>query len=290
MLTTDQIEFYHTNGYVTATGVLSAEELAELRRVTEEFVDKSRLVSDHTEEFDLEPGHTAEEPRLRRLKYPELLHPVYDRVFRHESIIEIAAQLLGPNIRHHGGKLNMKAAGYGSPVEWHQDYAFAPRTNDNMLAVGVAIDDMNEENGCLLVVPGSHKGPIFNHFQDDVFVGAVTNSDIAPDSVAALELKAGDISLHHGRTLHASATNTSPDKPRRLYLLQYCAADAWRIDQAVGEDEGPERDCDEHLLRGKAVGPRYAEVPPVPKPETVRPGLSGSIYETQTQLERRFFG
>ena len=289
MLTTEEIEFYHTNGYVTATGVLSADEVAELRRVTEEFVDKSRLATDHTEEFDLEPGHTAEKPRLRRLKYPELRHPAYDHVFRHESIIDIAAQLLGPNIRHHGGKLNMKSAGFGSPVEWHQDFAFAPRTNDDMLAVGVAIDDMNEENGCLLVVPGSHKGPIHNHYQEDVFVGAVTDSDFEPESIAAIELEAGDISLHHGRTLHASATNTAPDKQRRLYLLQYCAADAWRLDQADAQEEGPEVDCDEHVLRGEPAQPRFVETPPVPKPDTIRPGLGGSIYETQTQLERRFF-
>ena len=66
MLTTEEIEFYHTNGYVTATGVLSADEIAELRRVTDEFVDRSRLATDHTEEFDLEPGHIAARPRLRR--------------------------------------------------------------------------------------------------------------------------------------------------------------------------------------------------------------------------------
>ena len=198
----------------------------------------------------------------------------------------MAAQLLGPNIRHHGGKLNMKAAGYGSPVEWHQDYPFAPRTNDNMLAVGVAIDDMNQENGCLLVVPGSHRGPIYNHIQDDVFVGAVTDPDFKPGEFAEVVLEAGDISMHHGRTLHASAPNTAPGKPRRLYLLQYCAADAWRVDQAGG----PEKDCDEHLLRGVGMEPRHdSTIPPVPRPETIRPGRSGSLYESQAQLDRRFF-
>ena len=99
--------------------------------------DAVQAVEDRTVDRTLEPGHTAEAPRLRRLKYPELLHPAYDHVFRHESIIDIAAQLLGPNIRHHGGKLNMKSAGFGSPVEWHQDFAFAARTNDDMLAGGV---------------------------------------------------------------------------------------------------------------------------------------------------------
>ena len=50
-----------------------------------------------------------------------------------------------------------------SPVEWHYDWAFYPCTNDDFLVVGVCIDDMNEENGCLMVMPGSHKGKIYDH-------------------------------------------------------------------------------------------------------------------------------
>ena len=274
-------------GYVAATGVLSVDQIEELRRVTDEFVDKSRLVTNHTEQFDLEPGHTAQQPRLRRLKDPELHHPAYDRVFRDDTILDMVAQLLGPNVRHFGGKLNMKSAGFGSPVEWHQDFAFGPRTNDDMLAVGVAIDDMGSENGCLLVVPGSHQGPIYDHYQGDVFVGAVTDPDFNPEHVTPIELAAGDISFHHGRTLHASAPNTAPDKPRRLYLLQYCAADAWQVRALTG----PEANNDANILRGEAPAePRFVEVPPVPTPENPVEGRAGSIYETQTLLERRFFG
>jgi phytanoyl-CoA hydroxylase len=288
MLSAEQVQQYQTDGYVAVAGVLPAEEIEELRRVTEEFVDKSRHATDHTDEFDLEPGHTAEVPRLRRLKYPEKLHPAYDRVMRNETIIDMVAQLVGPDVRHFGGKLNMKAAGFGSPVEWHQDYAFAARTNDDMLAVGVPLDDMTSENGCLLVVPGSHKGPIYDHFQGNVFVGGITDPDFDPGNVVPLELAAGDISIHHGRSLHASATNTSPDKPRRLYLLQMCAADAWVIEP--GEDN-PEADLEENILRGEGPAePRWVEVPPVPTPDTIETGLAGSIYESQKLLQRRFFG
>ncbi len=70
MLTKSQVESYNADGYVTVAGVLPPDEMAELRRVTEEFVDKSRHATDHTDEF-LEPGHTVEAPRLRRLKLPE---------------------------------------------------------------------------------------------------------------------------------------------------------------------------------------------------------------------------
>ena len=75
MLTQDQIESYHTDGYITVARVVSAEEVAELRRVTDHFVDQSRQATDHTDQFDLEPGHSPETPRLRRLKLPESLLP-----------------------------------------------------------------------------------------------------------------------------------------------------------------------------------------------------------------------
>jgi phytanoyl-CoA hydroxylase len=287
MLTPEQVAFYHANGYTTVPNILPDAELAELRQVTDEFVDKSRQATDHTAEFDLEPGHTPEAPRLRRLKHPESLHPAYDRVFRNEHIIDMVAQLVGPDVRHFGGKLNLKSAGFGSPVEWHQDYAFgSTRSNDDMLAVGVAIDDMTPENGCMLVVPGSHKGPIFNHYQDDVFAGAVTDPDFVPDPIAPLLLNAGDISIHHGRLLHASAPNRTPDRPRRFYLLQYCAADSWTQPLSPEEREVYKT----QMLRGELPeSPRFVDAPPVPRPAQPRTGRGGSIYEQQTHLQQRLF-
>ncbi|NKB66411.1 MAG: phytanoyl-CoA dioxygenase family protein [Candidatus Latescibacteria bacterium] len=281
MLTQEQVDFYRTNGYITVEQAVASESIDAMLQATDEFVEKSRQASDHTNEFDLEPGHSAQAPRLRRLKGPENLHRAYDRVFRQPSIIEMIAQLVGPAVRHFGGKLNMKSAGFGSPVHWHQDHAFSPRTNDDVLAVGIPLDDMDAGNGCLLVVPGSHRGPIFNHYQDSVFVGAVTEPDFDPQPVVPLELKAGDISIHHGRLLHASAPNTDPNRSRRLYLGQYCAADAWPV-------KNPPQDMEAYnkcMVRGEApTQPRYTDVPPTPEPEEIRPGKGGSIYESQTQL------
>ena len=126
MLTQAQIDSYRTNGYLGVENVLSAQEVAELRRVTDEFVEKSRHVTEHTDVFDLEPDHTPEAPRLRRIKDPGAHHSVYDHVCRHEGIVDIVAQLVGPNVRLSASKLNMKSAGFGSAVEWHQDWAFQP--------------------------------------------------------------------------------------------------------------------------------------------------------------------
>jgi len=278
MLTQDQIQFYHDQGYIGIDGVLSPDEVADLQRVTDEFLEKSRAYTEHTAAFDLEPGHTPDAPRLRRLKDPIEHHEVYDGALRHPRILEMVSQLIGPTIRTNGNKLNMKSAGFGSAVEWHQDFAFYPHTNDDILAVGIAIDDMMLENGPLMVIPGSHKERMYSHHQDGVFVGAVAEEVPSADKAVPIELKAGGISIHHARALHASSPNVS-ERPRRLLLFQYCAGDAWPL---LGVKDW-ERFNGKELLQGEpSVEPRMVNVPvriPLPPPERV-----GSIYEIQTQL------
>ena len=278
MLTQAQIDFYHLNGYIGVENVLSVEEIANLRRVTDEFVEKSREVTEHNDVFDLEPLHTSEAPRVRRIKNAAIHHPVYDRMLRHEDILDIVEQLIGPGVSHNGHKLNMKYPKFGSPVEWHQDWAFYPHTNDDLLAVGVAIDDMSLENGCLMVIPSSHKGPIFNHHQNGAFIGAVTDPNFKPDNAVPVEVKSGGISIHHVRTLHGSALNSS-SKLRRLLLLQYCAVDAWPLINPPDWSNFAAL-----VLRGDPTNqPRMTAVPVrIPLPQASR---TGSIYEIQTLLD-----
>ena len=196
--------------------------------------------------------------------------------------LDIAEQLVGPGVRTNGNKLNMKSPEYGSPVEWHQDWAFYPHTNDDLLAVGVCMDEMRYENGCLLVIPGSHKGPIYTHHQDGHFAGAVTVEVPDADKAVPIELEAGGISIHHVRTLHASAKNVS-SRPRRLLLYQYCSVDSWHL-QGYPNWEA----YADSVLRGEPCNrPRLADVPVLmPLPEALR---GGSIYETQTILEKPVF-
>lgn len=279
MLTQAQIDAYHENGFMGVEGVFSPEEVAELQRVTDEFVDKSRAFTDHTNVFDLEPGHTADAPKLRRLKNPINQHEVYDRALRHPKVVAIVEQLIGKGLHTNGNKLNLKSAGFGSAVEWHQDWAFYPHTNDDLLAVGIAIDDMMFENGPLLVIPGSHQEKIYDHHQDGHFVGAVTEDVPHADQAVPIELKAGGISIHHARTLHASSPNVS-DRPRRLLLFQYCAADAWPL---LGRDWEV---LEASFVSGQPTNaPRLSPAPvrlPLPPAK-----LRGSIYETQTLLKKK---
>jgi ectoine hydroxylase-related dioxygenase (phytanoyl-CoA dioxygenase family) len=282
MLTQEQLDLYEKNGYLGVDAVLADDEVAALRRVTDEFVEKSREVTEHNDIFDLEPGHSAANPRVRRIKNPCLYHTVYDQTLRHPNILAIVAQLIGPEIRYNGHKLNMKYPEFGSPVEWHQDWAFYPHTNDDLLAVGVSFDDMTVENGALMVIPGSHKGPTYDHHQNGEFVGAVTYSNFGREGAVPVEVKAGGISIHHVRTIHGSAPNTS-NRPRRLLLAQYCAIDAWPLGGVPDWET-----FNSLILRGEPTNqPRIVSVPVrMPLPHAAP---KGSIYEVQSLLDDPIF-
>ena len=130
---------YQRDGFIVVPDLLGAAELSELREIIAELVAGAAAVDTHTAVYDLEPGHTRAEPKVRRIKTPHKVHPAFDAVVRRPAVMEVLTRLIGPDLRLHSSKLNMKAARYGSPVEWHQDWAFYPHTNDDVLAVGVVI-------------------------------------------------------------------------------------------------------------------------------------------------------
>ncbi len=285
MISEQDVAFYHENGYLVVQNVLSDEEIQDLRRVTDEFVERARQVRTHDAVYDLEDSHSADDPRVRRIKTPHEHHDVYAAMVAQPNILAVLKELWGPSIRFDVSKLNLKAAGYGAPVEWHQDWAFYPHTNDDLAAVGIMMDDVDETNGPLMVIPGSHKGPILDHHADGYFCGAIDPSRGEVDFGEAVKLTgpAGSITIHHARTIHGSATNTS-GKPRRLLLHQYRAADAWPL---LGVHQ-PWKEYRDSLLCGEdTIEPRMAVVP-VRLPFPPAPN-QGSIYENQKSSKNRYF-
>ncbi len=280
MLTETEKATYLEAGFIVLEGVLPKADIVQAREVVTEFVERSRSVPTSDPVFDLEPGHTAKDPRVRRLKEPCSLHAIFRSLGLCDAILDRVAALIGRDIRFQTSKLNMKSARYGSPVDWHQDFAFYPHTNDDLLAVGIALDDCTLENGCMLMIPGSHRGPIWSHHQDGLFVGAVDVEKPGLDATAAVPVpvSAGGITLHHCRTLHASAPNASQAQ-RRVLFLEYCAADAWPL---LGVPDLQAFDA--RIVRGEPVSRyRVREMElsiPLPKPER-----QGSIYEIQTAFQ-----
>jgi len=280
-----QRDAYQRDGFIVVPDLLGATELSALRQIIAELVAGAATVDTHTAVYDLEPGHTRAEPKVRRIKTPHEVHPAFGAVVRSPAVIEVLTRLIGPGLRLHSSKLNMKSARYGSPVEWHQDWAFYPHTNDDVLAIGVMLDDMDFENGPLLVTPGTHKGPIWNHHgEDGRFCGLIDPADIPNEIANAVPLigRAGSMSFHHVRSLHGSALNTS-DRSRNLLRYGIAAADAWPLLGVPDLDEFNSR-----LLTGTpTLEPRMTAVPVrLPLPPAAR---QGSIYENQAGATRSYF-
>jgi phytanoyl-CoA hydroxylase len=284
MITHSDVESYRERGYLLVQDVLDAAAVQALRTELAGILEGARHVTAHTDVYDLEPGHRAGEPRVRRVKTPHKFFPAFERLYRHPRLVQILTALLGPSVRLHGSKINVKAPGYGSPVEWHQDWAFYPHTNDDLLAVGVMLDDRTSDNGPLMVVPGSHRGPVFDHHADGHFCGAIDPWSIRDEIARAVPLtgRAGSMSFHHVRLLHGSAQNVS-SLPRALLLYEYAASDAWPL---MGVNDLA--DFDARLVTGQpTIEPRVTPVPVrMPLPPAPR---QGSIYENQTTATRRYF-
>jgi phytanoyl-CoA hydroxylase len=285
MISDRDVETYRRDGVIVVPEVLDSGTLGKVRQVIAELVAGAAEITEHTEIYDLEPGHSRENPRVRRIKTPHKVHPIFNEIVRSAPVIDILKQLIGPALRLHGSKLNMKSAQYGSPVEWHQDWAFYPHTNDDILAIGVLLDDCDLANGPMLVTPGTHKGEVWNHHGDDgCFAGLIDPDLVRGEIERAVPCmgKAGSMSFHHVRALHGSAQNTS-DRPRNLLLYEVAASDAWPLMGVKDFDEFNSR-----LLTGDVVvTPRLTNVPVrMPLPPAKR---QGSIYETQSAAKKSYF-
>ena len=285
MITEDDVSRYQDQGFLVVNEVLNEAELAELRADLARVVQGAAAVTENSAIYDLEPSHTPASPRVRRVKIPHTVMPSVARLVRHPRLVSILTRLIGPGVRFQTSKLNMKSAGFGAPVEWHQDWAFYPHTNDDLLAVGIMLDDVDEQNGPMQIIPGSHKGPVFDHHSNGYFCGAMDPSACDVDFDAAVPVlgKAGSMSFHHVRAVHGSAPNLSA-RSRNFLLFQFTAADAFPLHEPVQDLAA----YDAWLVAGASTTtPRLADVP-VRMPLPPAP-MQGSIYENQRTLANRYF-
>ncbi|WP_323771290.1 phytanoyl-CoA dioxygenase family protein [Antarctobacter sp.] len=286
MLTDAQRAFYADNGYLKVEQVVTPQELADLQAVTDDLIEASRQVTESDEVYDLDRGHGPDEPRLTRIKLPHKRHAIFEQVLKRSKVTEVLNDLLGPDTFLNTSKLNTKAPGGGAAVEWHQDWAFYPATNDSLLAFGLMLRDVTPENGPLMVVPGSHKGPVLSHHAGGVFCGAVDPDDplFHRDKAVTLTGRAGDMTVHHVRILHGSAPNVS-DRARQILFYECASADAWPLLGASSyiHSLGQKlfwQDLQDRMITGQpCLEPRLEQVP-VRMPLPPAPDNS-SIFKTQ---------
>ena len=142
ILSDEQVDSYEERGYLLVEAAIGDDWLERLRSASAQFVEESRALSESDHRIDVESGHTADQPRLRRLTGPVDQHPAFAEFALAGPAADIAVDLLGAPARFHHSKLNYKWSGGGQQVEWHQDIQYWPHTDFTPLTLGVYLDDV----------------------------------------------------------------------------------------------------------------------------------------------------
>ena len=281
-LSDDQIESYRREGYLVLPGFFGADEMAEVDRAILEVSETALASDDWSDVLELEPELLDGHQVPRRIYEPFDKHETFRQIGSEPRLLNCLEALIGPNIAHKSSKINMKPARVGSVVEWHQDMAYYPSTNDDQVAVLIYVDDATEKNGCLQVLPRHHTH-FFDHTgADGQFAGMITEDLSGGRFGQPLPLAApsGSAILLHGLTPHASLPNLS-DEPRRTLIYEFQAADCYPI--YFGEMTSHSAYINIQMLRGKpARFARFGGPAPLIPSYT---GLWKSLYQLQEEAK-----
>jgi phytanoyl-CoA hydroxylase len=224
----EQQAFYADQGYLAFPELLSSMELLDLRTALADVLHESEGLTETNDKFSVTQTDDGTWS-VRRIFNPIAHHPKFHDLVFNPKILDVVENLIGPNIQLHHTKLNLKPpSNREARFEWHQDYPFFPHTNFDLLAVMIYLDDSTEENGCLTIVPGSHKWGPRNHLfaKDGAFSSQLEDRSVVDDPTRWLKVPvpAGGMELHHCNMLHSSTANRGT-RPRSAMVIQYRAAD-----------------------------------------------------------------
>ena len=233
-LSPDEIQRYRDEGFVVPNFRLSAEHVTGLRAALDGVIAANpetrpeQLVSVHTEERGAEGVRGNE---------------LFLELARHKEILDLVEQLIGPDLVLWGCQAFCKPAGNGMEVPWHQDGHYWPIKPLATCTVWIAIDDSAIENGCLRVIPRSHREQtLHSHLVEDrtdVVLNQRVEEDLFDDSTAVdVELEAGQMSLHDVYLIHGSNPNRSPRRRAGLAIRYMPATSLFDRDRSADASAG----------------------------------------------------
>lgn len=228
-LTAEQKADFERDGFLIYGPILTAEELETLRAHIDALASGEGPAAEKVGirlEEQAQRGELKDVPqrdRVWQITGASRHDPVIFRHAANPAILDIVEGLLGtPDIKLFSDQTLMKPAHHGSPVSWHQDSAYwTSVTPPALVSCWVALDDVTRDNGCLMMVPGSHKRGLVDH-ERETFLHA---RGFDPDQAVPVVIPAGSCSFHHSLTIHGSGPNRTPYRRRGL-VTSYIRADA----------------------------------------------------------------
>jgi ectoine hydroxylase-related dioxygenase (phytanoyl-CoA dioxygenase family) len=219
MIGAKEAEFYRENGYLLVKGVIPKADVKVMREGVERIIQRAALAkkdANHAWQGDYLPKEELKKLVLKGFHDVHYHDASFMRAMTHPNMVAVLTHLIGPNVHVHHSKMLVKPPENGAAFPMHQDYPYFPHAKHTMLAASLHLDDADEENGCLHVIPGSHKqGPIphvgmhyLNHKEYPISMGTPCPAE------------AGDVLFFNYLTIHGSGPNRS-ERTRRNVLFQY---------------------------------------------------------------------
>lgn len=262
----------------SSSSVCSAPMILSVDATIRQMTDEALLGGDFSKVLELEPEPVDGRRVPRRIFNPYDQHETFRSLAHDPRLLDKIESLIAGDFNLQHSKLNMKPAKVGSPVEWHQDMAYFPHTNDDLVTTLIYLDDATEENGCLQVLPRHHSHYFDHAGPDGRFAGMITEDLSSFGNPTSLPAPAGSVILMHCITPHSSLPNRST-RPRRTLIYEYRANDAFPI--YYGEMTNL-AEAKFRLIRGKPA--RFARFGG-PRPPIPNVAKYSSLYELQSKAK-----
>ncbi|SDO23155.1 chlorinating enzyme [Paenibacillus sp. yr247] len=270
---------YHRDGYLIVKGLLSKEDIAELYGLAEETRNKNKERAANIADPNNKDPLKEEFAQATRVHMISRLNAAAERGLLHPRVLDVIEALIGPDVYALQSMLFLNPPGRGGQG-WHQDACYIKTHPDTLIGAWIALEEADEENGCLWVVPGSNHEPIYppqeigggnvhavDAFRDLTVVHNVSHLDDGVNTLSKVvanypppipvPLSPGDVLFFHSHLFHRSYPNRTTDRHRRSYVLHYCNARSW----VPWDHDGYEGDSGNYrqiLARGQTHLP-YAE-------------------------------
>ena len=220
-LTPEELRLFEEDGYLILKNILTETGLHKMQQECMQAWNKEKEAFDPSKSW------------LQNSLLVNIHHqaPTVKKYYFEGPMVEIASELIGPNVKGATSQLTFKMTGNTKPFGWHQDNGYGELEPYNALTTLTALDDTDRGNGCLWLIPGSHHQGQVRVQQTEEQKKAKSEIVVeADDSLAVpMEMKAGDALIFSCWMLHKSDGNYSSDRDRRILFLRYADADAVEV-------------------------------------------------------------
>ncbi len=223
-------DFFQEQGYLVIEDLLTSIELEECRSEIDRLHGLAAEMGEmgHTDrhQFQLEPhaGTNRRDdglPLLRKVENTRKFSDTFRDLAAHERLVPVIQELIGDDLLLFRSTLMLKPAQHGSAHALHQDSAYWPMEPPTLVTVSIALNESTPENGCIQVIPGSHKWGLQDWGQITTADDKVTSrQDIDLSARIDVPLRAGSVVCFHSLMVHGSGPNLSPN-PRNTALYAY---------------------------------------------------------------------